>query len=185
MAAKHKSNLWMGVGTPFGRRQRISSRPPTGTTSGVDGFGSNDASVRLFRPVTWRQALYLLWTYTVKWRVSVINDVETPWDAMLLHHTVNWLQLHVVLYTAMLLYRTTRTIAFNTGFIRVFYCVPGTGQAVSSLHYSLDGVLSPTGWRHNNAIYKICKPERFTPNETFTTALTFKLFNVLNDTSEA
>ena len=52
------TNLWTGVGTPLGTRQRISSLPPTGTTSGVDGFGSNDASVRLFRPTAAPQIRY-------------------------------------------------------------------------------------------------------------------------------
>ena len=56
-AKKHSDNLWTGVGTPLGRRQRISSRPPTGTTSGFDGFGSNDASVRLLRPTASRHIM--------------------------------------------------------------------------------------------------------------------------------
>ena len=45
--------LWTGAGTPWGGRQRSSSLPPTGTTSGVCSFGSNDAPVRFCRP-TWQ-----------------------------------------------------------------------------------------------------------------------------------
>jgi len=71
---KQHTNLWTGVGTPFGRRQRISSLPPMGTTCGVDGFGSNAASVMLLRPTSVQQ---------------ILQRLERPvnYPSFIIHHT--------------------------------------------------------------------------------------------------